>query len=271
MYRCEGVLAAMQGVLGSQAKPGTSLDAVLQSHFAAQPIHDAICTWCSLKWTLLEHRQIDKERPHTPLPHPGSTSTGQQRSESHASSAPQDHKEPRLCGSSASDAAAHQGPELPCAECEHSRAPEPVVQQQTANACNADAQLLYGCAQGPAPPVEAGVDSLAQLPGQRCACGTTPVQQPQPASGASNADVRLLEGCLRGACPLPEADVEGMARRAGMRWVQRRGTLLTRTLIARAPQVWATTGYLPHSLSRCLHLSSALQPLSCTCSLFPVH
>ena len=47
----------------------------------------------------------------------------------------------------------------------------------------------------------------------------------------------LLERCVKGLAPLPEADVESMARQAGLPWVQRRGPLLMRTLIARAPEV----------------------------------
>ena len=70
------------------------------------------------------------------------------------------------------------------------------------------------------------------------------MRQPELAAGADGADARLLEGCLRGACPLPDADVQSMAERAGMRWLQRRGTLLARTLIAQAPQVSVFHGRL---------------------------
>ena len=47
----------------------------------------------------------------------------------------------------------------------------------------------------------------------------------------------LLERCVESSAPLPEADVEGLARQAGLPWVERRGPLLTRTLIAQAPEV----------------------------------
>ncbi len=226
----------MQGVLGCQAKPGITVDVLLRNHFAAYPIQDAVCTWCSMKWTLLEHQQSIKEGLHRALP---PTNTNQQRSESHTDSAPQDHREPQPpCGPTAPDTAAHQGPELHCPECERGEAPEQQA-QRAVSTCSADVQLLQGCARGPVLPVEAETGSRAQLPGQRCACGKAPMQQPQPGPCASSADARLLEGCLQGTCPLPEADVECMARRAGMRWVRRRGTLLARSLIARAPQVRA--------------------------------
>ena len=78
---------------------------------------------------------------------------------------------------------------------------------------------------------------MAELACEQHAPNRGYVQQPEAAVSASSADARLLEGCLRGACPLPEADVEGAAKRAGLCWVQRRGTLLTRNLIARVPPV----------------------------------
>ena len=36
--------------------------------FRSISIQDAVCTWCSMKWTLLEHQQSIKEGLHRALP-----------------------------------------------------------------------------------------------------------------------------------------------------------------------------------------------------------
>ena len=228
-----------QGVLGNQVRPGNSLDALLRSHFAANSIQDAVCTWCSMKWTLLEHQQNVHQRSSATLCHPRSTSTNQQGSASQADSSPGDHLEPQPpCKPCNPREADHKQPESSCEHCAQCKAPEQQLQLAT-SASSADVEQLSDSRQGLAQLSNAVEDSSAQVPCQHTANGKAPVQQPPSAAGASSAGVRLLEGCLQGACPLPEADVQSMAERAGMRWVQRRGTLLARTLIAQAPQVCA--------------------------------
>ena len=46
-----------------------------------------------------------------------------------------------------------------------------------------------------------------------------------------------LQGLLRGSCAAPECDYAQLAADAGLHWEERRGPLLTRATIARAPQV----------------------------------
>ncbi|CAL5221734.1 g3983 [Coccomyxa viridis] len=118
----------------------------------------------------------------------------------------------------------------------HSRACEQHP-ELVGSANSADVELLTDSRQGLALLPEAAVDSIGPLPGQQSTRDRASVRHSKSAGNLSSADVRLLGGCLRGACPLPEAEVQSMAERAGMRWVQRRGTLLARTLIAQTPQV----------------------------------
>ena len=255
----------MQGVLGNQVKPGSSLDALLRSHFAAHTIQEAVCTWCSLKWTLLEHQQDVDQRPSASLRHPGSINTDQQNSASQEASIPKDHLEPQLpcqpCNPSEADP---KYPKVPCEQHAHSRTPE--QQPRLAlSASSIDVEPLGASKQGLAQLPEADVDSMAQLPCQHNSCSKAPVQQPQGAAISSCADVRLLEGCLLGTCPLPEADVQSMAERAGMRWVQRRGTLLARTLIAQAPQVF--TFHSTFTSGSCFPMLALLAPLQKCSSL----
>ena len=69
----------------------------------------------------------------------------------------------------------------------------------------------------------------------------------KPEAAAAPAGMRyrgLLERCVEGSAPLPEADVESLARQAGLLWVERRGPLLMRTLIAQAPEVSGSQRFL---------------------------
>lgn len=50
-----------------------------------------------------------------------------------------------------------------------------------------------------------------------------------------------LQGLLGVSCPVPECDYNDLVRENGLDWVELRAPLLTRTVIARAPQVWHRT------------------------------
>lgn len=190
-----------------------------------------------MKWTLLEHQQNADQRPSASLRHPGSTNTDQQSSASQAHSIPGDHPEPQpLCKPGNPQITDPEPPEVPCEQSAHSRACEQHP-ELVGSANSADVELLTDSRQGLALLPEAAVDSIGPLPGQQSTRDRASVRHSKSAGNLSSADVRLLGGCLRGACPLPEAEVQSMAERAGMRWVQRRGTLLARTLIAQTPQV----------------------------------
>lgn len=240
-------------MLGSQARPGITLDNLLGSHFAAHPIQDAVCSWCSLKWTLLEDQQSTDKTPDIWMHQTESNDTHQRRAASHPDGVPRYHR--AASHEPASPAASsHQPFKPPCVECEHGRAPEQ-ASQLAAAACSAAVQRLNGRRQSLDPLLEAGVNAMTAVPRQQTASSRAPVRQPELAAGAGGADARLLEGCLLGTCPLPEADVQSMAERAGMPWVQRRGTLLARTLIAQAPQVSASHGR-PHTLIESISVRS---------------
>lgn len=61
----------------------------------------------------------------------------------------------------------------------------------------------------------------------------------QGSEGAQAAAEKLarLQGLLLGGCAAPECDYAQLASEGGLTWEERRGPLLTRTTIARAPQV----------------------------------
>lgn len=237
----------VQSAFGSQAKPGTTLEALLSSHFAAHIIQDAVCTWCSLKWTLLEHhrttQRLDAGSIHAEIaqkdgqttqhsPHSGNilmhnAHTDQHQPASHTDSLTQH------CQTS----------KPPSKQCSSDTAPQP-LSSSAVSAGSGDMHLLEECMHGSAGHQAASqADSLPQQhrepqpPQEESGCDSASQEQDQASKSATIRDLQLLEGCLQSSAPLPEAELESMACEAGMRWVQRRGMLLCRTLIAQPPQV----------------------------------
>ena len=213
-----------------------------------------MCTWCSLKWTLLEHhrttQRLDAGSTHTEAaqkdgqttehsPHTGNTGnilmhnahTDQHQPASHTDS-PTQH-----CQTS----------QPPGKHCISDTAPQP-LSPSAMSVGSANMHSLEECMHGSAGHQAASqADSLPQHhqepqpPQEEARCDSASQQQDKAAKSAYARDLQLLEGCLQASAPLPEAEVESMAGEAGMRWVQRRGMLLSRTLIAQPPQVCSIT------------------------------
>ena len=204
---CIRTLPSFQGAFGGQVKHGTTLEALLRSHFAGQIINDAACTWCSLKWTVLEHRQAAAGQPAAPL-----VRAQGQSSACHLQSPEQDATDSTTAAAlqqTAQAASAPAGMHAPGGY-------DNQLDQQEAQAASASTSMH-----------DMGVQNAQKV-------------HKEPEAAAVPAGMRsrgLLERCVEGSAPLPEADMESMARQAGLRWVERRGPLLMRTLIAQAPEV----------------------------------
>ena len=195
-----GLCLSFQGAFGGQVKHGTTLEALLRSHFAGQIINDAACAWCSLKWTVLEHRQAAAGQPAAPL----------------------------VRAQGQSGACHLQSPEQDATDSTTAAA-----LQQTAQAASAPAGMHApgGYDYSRLSWTSRKLRQHLHLP----ACMTWACRMPRrfirslrhAAVPAGMRSRGLLERCVEGSAPLPEADVESMARQAGLRWVERRGPLLT--------------------------------------------
>ena len=198
-------LPSFQGAFGGQVKHGTTLEALLRSYFAGHIINDAACTWCSLKWTVLEHSRAPAAQPLRARPvhiHEQSAACRLQSREQDAtdSTTPAELQQTALAPDSMHAPGIH----------------ELQATQQEAQAAFTSTSML-----------DMGVHAAQKIH-----------QEPEAAAEPAGAHSRgLLEQCVEGSAPLPEVDVESLASQAGLPWVERRGPLLTRMLIAQAPEV----------------------------------
>ena len=210
----------LQGAFGCQVKPGATLQGLLRSHSAAHIIQDAVCAWCSLTWTLLGHQRSTDAQQSLPVASLDSADGDWSHRDSQAGS--QELPKAASCGEQCACSGSPQQGEQPSAEESSSCVSQPSTHQGTGPSMPSMPSIASHQHQQPA-----AVDSGPS--------GSLPSMHLGTGSGMDA--MRLLERCLHGSVPLPEADVESMAKRAGLCWVQSRGPLLTRTLIAQAPKV----------------------------------
>ena len=227
----------LQGAFGCQVKPGATLQGLLRSHSAAHIIHDAVCAWCSLKWTL-SGGQCNRD---TQQSLPVASLNSAHRKWSHIDSQADCQHLPKAasCSEQRACSGLPQQGEQPSAEESSCCVSQPSTHQETGPSRPSIRSIASHHQQQPT-----AVDSGP--------CGSVPSMY--QCTGPGIDAMRLLERCLQGSAPLPDADVENMAKRAGLCWVQRRGTLLTRTLIVQAPKVCVYLSAPTLRLATCMRL-----------------
>ena len=217
---CHGMF--LQGRWEPFLKSGTMLHQALAAYFARDLVQDAVCAYCSLRATL----QQASVRPAAQRPSESTTSP------TAISAAEGDAKE-----GSAEEDRDSRGALSVSGRGEQGGAEE--------GAANEDGDLRgalcvgEGEQQGSEGAQAANAEEGAAEEDRNSQVASISGGGEQGSEGAQAAAEKLarLQGLLLGGCAAPECDYAQLASEGGFTWEERRGPLLTRTTIARAPQV----------------------------------
>ena len=219
---CHGMF--LQGRWEPFLKPGTMLHQALAAYFARDLVQDAVCAFCSLRATLQQAPvRPAAQRPSESTTSPTAISAAEQGDAKEGSAEEDRYSRGALSVSrrgeqgGAEEGAANEDGDLRGALCVGEG-----EQQGSEGAQAADAQ--EGAAEE---------DRASQV------ASSVSGGEEQGSEGAQAAAEKLarLQGLLLGGCAAPECDYAQLASEGGLIWEERRGPLLTRTTIARVPQV----------------------------------